>query len=59
MKTADVMMATAALVYLEIEAIASIVGSFASKPNAEGYMLVNFLNPFSPGKADESKRVLW
>jgi hypothetical protein len=61
MKTADVMMATAASVYLDIEAIAaieSIVGSLASKPNAEGCMLVNLLNPFSLEKADETKRVL-
>ena len=57
MKTADVLISTAALVYLEIEAIESIVGAFASKP-AEGYMLVNFLNPFSLEKADETKRVL-
>jgi hypothetical protein len=33
-------------------------GRFASKPKAEGYMLVNFLNPFSLEKADETKRVL-
>jgi hypothetical protein len=61
MKTADVIMVTAASVYLDIEAIAaieSIVGSFASKPNAEGYMLINLLNPFSLEKADETKRVL-
>jgi hypothetical protein len=57
MKTADVLVATAALVYLDIAAIESIVGAFASKP-AEGYMLVNFLNPFSLDKADETKRVL-
>jgi hypothetical protein len=57
MKSADVMIATAALVYLDIAAIEMIVSSFASKP-AEGYMLVNFLNPFSLEKADETKRVL-
>jgi hypothetical protein len=58
MKTADVMIATAALVYLDIATIESIVGAFASKPQAEGYMLVNFLNPFSLDKADETKRIL-
>jgi hypothetical protein len=57
MKAADVFISTAALVYLDIAAIESIVGAFASKP-AEGYMLVNFLNPFSLDKADETKRVL-
>jgi hypothetical protein len=57
MKTADVMIATAALVYLDIEGIDSLVGSFASKAT-EGYMLVNFLNPFALEKADATKRVL-
>jgi hypothetical protein len=57
MKTADVLISTAALVYLDLEAIESIVGAFASKP-AEGYMLVNFLNPFSLDKADQTKQVL-
>jgi hypothetical protein len=57
MNEADVLISTAALVYLDIEAIESIVGAFASK-KAEGYMLVNFLNPFSLDKADETKRVL-
>jgi hypothetical protein len=57
MKTADVLIATAALVYLDVAAIESIVGAFASKP-AEGYILVNFLNPFSLDKADETKKIL-
>jgi predicted TPR repeat methyltransferase len=57
MKTADVLIATAALVYLDVEAIESIISSFASKP-AEGYMLVNFLNPFALDKADETKKIL-
>jgi hypothetical protein len=57
MKTADVLISTAALVYLDLEAIEGIVGAFASKP-AEGYMLVNFLNPFSLDKADQTKKVL-
>jgi hypothetical protein len=57
MKTADVLISTAGLVYLEIAAIDTIVGAFANNP-AEGYMLVNFLHPFSLDKADETKRVL-
>jgi hypothetical protein len=36
MNTADVLVSTTALVYLDIEVIASIVGVFASK-QAEGY----------------------
>lgn len=55
--TADVMISTAALVYLEIEAIQRIVRSFASSEH-EGYMMVNFLNPFALDKADETKRAL-
>lgn len=54
---ADVLLSTAALVYLDIETIDRIVRAFASKPT-EGYVLVNFLNPFSLEKADETKRKL-
>lgn len=57
MKTADVMIATATLVYLDIDTIEGIIRAFASK-KAEGYMLVNFLNPFAVDKADETKRIL-
>ena len=57
MKTAAVLISTAALVCLDMEVIESIAGAFASKP-AEGYMLVNFWNPFSLEKADDNKRVL-
>jgi len=53
----DVFLSTAALVYLDLETIERVVEAFASKPT-EGYMLVNFLNPFSLDKADETKRVL-
>jgi hypothetical protein len=58
MKSADVMIATAALIYLDIEAIDSIVGAFASCRPAEGYMLVNFLSPFSLEKSDKTKKIL-
>ncbi|CAB9508439.1 expressed unknown protein [Seminavis robusta] len=57
MANADIFLSTAALVYLDLETIERIVQAFASKPT-EGYMLVNFLNPFSLEKADETKRVL-
>ena len=58
MKTADVVIATAALVYLDIDTVESIIGAFASKSKTEGYMLVNFLNPFALDKADETKKIL-
>lgn len=57
MANCDIFLSTAALVYLDIATIERIVGDFASKPT-EGYMLVNFLNPFSLEKADETKCVL-
>lgn len=57
MKEADVVICTAALVYLEPEAIEKILQAYASG-SGEGYMLVNFLNPFALDKADATKRLL-
>jgi hypothetical protein len=57
MANCDIFLSTAALVYLDLSTIESIVSDFASKPT-EGYMLVNFLNPFSLEKADDTKQVL-
>jgi hypothetical protein len=57
MKEATVFIATAALVYLDLESIEQLVGSFSSS-SAEGYVLVNFLNPFALDKADDTKRIL-
>lgn len=57
MESADVVISTASLVYLEIEAIEKLIDAFARAPK-EGYMLVNFLNPFALEKADETKRLL-
>lgn len=57
MSNADIFLSTAALVYLDLATIERLVEAFASKPET-GYMLVNFLNPFSLEKADETKRVL-
>lgn len=57
MAQADVVISTAALVYLEPEAIHKLIDSFA-QTNREGYMLVNFLNPFALEKADATKRIL-
>ena len=54
---ADIFLSTAALVYLDLPTIERLVQAFASKPT-EGRMLVNFLNPFSLEKADETKRIL-
>ncbi|TDY03751.1 class I SAM-dependent methyltransferase [Thiohalophilus thiocyanatoxydans] len=57
MQNADVVISTASLVYLEPEAIARLLDAF-DKGAGEGYMLVNFLNPFALEKADETKRML-
>ena len=57
MKGADILISTAALVYLEPDAVAELLDAFASG-SGEGYMLVNFLNPFALGEADATKRML-
>ncbi len=57
MSEADVVISTAALVYLEPDAIAWLLDAFAAKSD-EGYLLVNFLNPFALEKADATKRML-
>ena len=57
MEDADIVISTASLVYLDPPAIAGLLDAFARAPR-EGYMLVNFLNPFALEKADETKRML-
>ncbi|MDZ7685557.1 MAG: class I SAM-dependent methyltransferase [Gammaproteobacteria bacterium] len=57
MREADVLISTAALVYLDIPAIEELLDAFAGA-DKEGYALVNFLNPFGLDKADETKRLL-
>lgn len=57
MKAADIVISTAALVYLDEAPIKRLIDAFASG-EGEGYMLVNFLNPFALEKADETKRIL-
>lgn len=57
LENADVLISTASLVYLDLEAIEGIIDAFARHKD-EGYMLVNFLNPFSLDKADATKRIL-
>lgn len=54
---ADILLSTAALVYLDLETIDSIIKSFAEGGD-EGYILVNFLNPFALDKADDTKKIL-
>jgi len=56
-KDADVLISTAALVYLEPDAVENIMDAFAAN-NSEGYLLVNFLNPFALEAADATKRTL-
>lgn len=57
MSGADIVISTAALVYLEPETVRKLVDAFAGT-DREGYMLVNFLNPFALEKADATKRTL-
>lgn len=54
---ADLLISTASLVYLDLEAIERWIGAFASAPRP-GYAMVNFLNPFSLEKADATKQLL-
>lgn len=58
MKDADVLISTAALVYLDLESIEAVVESFAGNSGEDGYALVNFLNPFALEKADQTKQIL-
>jgi len=57
MTGADIVISTAALVYLEPTAVETLLDAFASG-SGEGYMLVNFLNPFALDEADATKRML-
>lgn len=57
LRAANILISTAALVYLEPQAVASLMDAFAQGED-EGYMLVNFLNPFAPEAADNTKRIL-
>lgn len=54
---ADVMVACAALVYLDLEAMEKVLRAFCDSEN-DGYVLVNFLNIFTVEKADASKRLI-
>ncbi len=54
---ADIMISTAALVYLSTEAVERVLDTFA-RGKDEGYLLVNFLNPFALEAADAAKRAL-
>jgi len=57
MNSADLLISTAALVYLTPEAVEHLVLAFA-QGEGEGYAIVNFLNPFEPEKTDAMKRIL-
>lgn len=57
MTKADILLCTAALCYLDVESIEKAISAYANGPG-DGYILVNFLNPFSLEKADETKRIL-
>ncbi len=55
--SADIMISTAALVYLDTAAVERVLDSFA-KGDGEGYLLANFLNPFAIDAANAAKRAL-
>jgi hypothetical protein len=57
MANAEVVISTASLVYLDSATVDWLVDAFA-RGSGEGYMLVNFLNPFALEKADEAKNAL-
>jgi len=57
LQTTDILYSGATLCYLTPEAVDDVIASFASGPG-EGYMFVNFLNPFEPDKSDAMKRIL-
>jgi len=57
MGQADILISTAALVYLDTQALEDLVDAFA-RVDREGYVMVNFLNPFGLEKADATKRLL-
>jgi hypothetical protein len=57
LQEANVLISTAALVYLQPSAVAELMDAFAAGDD-EGYLLVNFLNPFALEAADEAKRAL-
>lgn len=54
---AHILISTAALVYLDSDAVERVLDAFA-KGNDQGYLLVNFLNPFALEAADSAKRAL-
>lgn len=54
---AQVLVSTAALVYLDPSAVERLMAAFASG-EGDGYLLVNFLNPFALEAADATKRTL-
>ena len=56
-RSASLLISTAALVYLSVETVDRMVREFASG-EGPGYCIVNFLNPFEPEKTDEMKRIL-
>ncbi len=57
LSNADIMISTAALVYLDTPAVERVLDAFANG-DGEGYLLVNFLNPFALEAADATKRAL-
>jgi len=57
MKVSDILISTAALVYLNVESVDLLLQHFA-EGEGEAYAIVNFLNPFELEKTDQMKRLL-
>jgi len=57
LQTTDILFSGATLCYLTPEAVDDLIGIFASG-QGEGYICVNFLNPFEQDKSDAMKKIL-
>lgn len=56
-REAGLLVSTASLVYLDVASVEQIVAAFAGG-EGDGFMIVNFLNPFELEKSDAMKQIL-
>jgi len=57
LQSTDILFSGATLCYLTAEAVDDVIGTFA-RGKGDGYICVNFLNPFEPEKSDQMKQIL-
>jgi len=57
LQTTDILFSGATLCYLTPEAVDDVIGTFAAG-KGDGYICVNFLNPFEQDKSDQMKKIL-